>query len=224
MIEWVFLDFDNTLMRTEDMALPSLIERFNALYSQNLTLSEFKTHFHGQAREHLCDSLGKHFGIRVEFKDLYHNREAYIKEVMDRVKVEMAPNLLESLLPLKFKGIKFALVTNNPIDRAKSAMENASNGRGSELLSLFEPGALFEASDIQKPNPHVYLKALSQVGADPSRTIAVEDSLTGAKASLGAGLKTFGYTYYGEFGLGKKLHQIGVNKNFSDWADFPNLL
>ena len=62
---WLFLDFDNTLMGTEQYALPSLIERFNRLYQHELdhllTLQEFKAHFHGQSRETLCQ---KKHGIK----------------------------------------------------------------------------------------------------------------------------------------------------------------
>jgi len=56
--KWLFLDFDNTLMATEQYAVPSLIARFNDIYAKEigreLTLEEFKQNFHGQARENLC--------------------------------------------------------------------------------------------------------------------------------------------------------------------------
>lgn len=76
---WLLLDFDNCQMATEHLAVPSLIKRFNELYSshigQNLTFEEFKEHFHGQAREALCDNMSKYFGIKVDYAKFYESRE-----------------------------------------------------------------------------------------------------------------------------------------------------
>lgn len=48
------------------------------------------------------------------------------------------------------------------------------------------------AFDVEhaKPHPEVYLKAMTALGTDASRCVAVEDSVTGVRASLAAGLST----------------------------------
>jgi HAD superfamily hydrolase (TIGR01509 family) len=220
---WILLDFDNTLMHT-DMVLPSLIERFNTLYHNQiqtpLTLDIFLNNFQGQARESLCESMSKHFNISVSYEDLYKNREEYIQEFLKKNKVPMAPHLLEALKTLKIQGYKFAVVTNNPSSRAKCAMENSECGQGRELLGLIEN--IFEAGNMQKPDPWPYNQAINILGTSSDMCVAVEDSTTGARSAIAAGIKTYGYTYYGSHP--QALLDMGVTQTFDDWRDFPSLL
>ena len=44
--------------------------------------------------------------------------------------------------------------------------------------------------DHAKPHPEVYLKAMAGLRTDPTRCVAIEDSVTGVRASLAAGLST----------------------------------
>lgn len=224
---WLFLDFDNTLMGTEQYALPSLIERFNALYGKEidhfLTLDEFKCHFHGQAREMLCENLSHHFNIPVDYATLYDRREWRIMEHYQQIPegIPMAPGLIEMLSSLS-GSYQFALVSNNPIQRAFAAMRFAHNQEGHLLARLFETH-FFEAGNVQKPHPDVYLNAMQQVKADPKLSFAVEDSVTGAKAAIAAGLTTFGYTGFSDEpdAAKTKLLEIGCAATFHDWNNFP---
>lgn len=231
MIGWLFLDFDNTLMATEQYAVPSLISRFNTLHAaaagRELTLAEFKQYFHGQARETLCQNLSEHFGIAVDYQTLYEAREArmmqYLKEVPDGI--AMAPYLIETLTELNHQGAILSLVSNNPVQRALCAMRFASNQQGDSLAALLGT-RFFEAGEIQKPQPEVYLRAIQQVSADPRRSVAVEDSVTGAKAALAAGLTTFAFTGFAEQPneLAEKLISVGCKEAFNDWRQMPALL
>ncbi len=227
---WLFLDFDNTLMATEAHTLPSLIQRFNDLYGANikapLTPEIFKQNFHGQAREVLCANLSKFYSIPVDCAQLYENREWNMMRHYQSLPggVAMAENLLEVLQQLAAQNWRFAFVSNNPIQRAMAAMRFASNGRGAELAQLLAPN-FFEAGDIQKPKPDVYLRAIAQVGANPAASFAVEDSATGVTAATKAGLATFGYTGISDGdGLEQKLKAAGAIAVFNDWAQFPQLL
>ncbi|MBL8085449.1 MAG: HAD family phosphatase [Candidatus Obscuribacter sp.] len=230
---WLFLDFDNTMMATEHLALPSLIARFNELYEDQigrpLTEAEFHEHFHGQARQSLCLSMSKHFGIKVEGDLLYHQREWRMMQMLQQKGVDMAPDLLETLTLLQKSGVKLAFVSNNSIQRALAAMRYSTNGRGEELARLFGT-AYFEAGDVQKPAPDIYLRALKQLQADPQESYAVEDSVTGVKAAVAAGITTFAYTgFAGTINgctdeLEKKLMAAGARTCFAHWNDFPALL
>ena len=226
---WLLLDFDNCQMTTEHLAVPSLIERFNDLYGDKidhlLTLQEFKEHFHGQARESLCNNLSDHFGIPIDYPTLYEAREWRMMQHLKKTGVEMAAHLINTLSILELQGYKFALVSNNPIQRALTAMRFATNGQGEQLARFFGT-AFFEAGDIQKPKPDVYLRAMEQLDVSPQMCIAVEDSATGASAAVSAGIQTFGFT-----GLADdpqitvtKLKEKGVKTFFHDWTELPVLL
>ncbi len=103
--------------------------------------------------------------------------------------VEMADQLVETLEALQKVGFRFAFVSNNPIERGLAAMRYATNGKGDRLARFFGT-AFFEAGDIQKPKPDVYLRAMEQLDVSPQMCIAVEDSATGASAAVSAGTDT----------------------------------
>lgn len=227
--KWLLIDFDNTMMATEQYAVPSLIARFNELYAAQagraLTLAEFREHFHGQAREVLCESLSRHFGIPVDYPALYQDREWRMLQHLQGLDggVQMADGLIETLTALKAQGWGFAFVSNNPIQRALAAMRYAANGRGGELAALFGCH-FFEAGDVQKPRPDVYLRAMQQLGAAPAQCAAVEDSPSGAAAAVAAGLATYGFTGFGDDGAAAKLRAAGCRDIIDHWTALPALL
>lgn len=225
--KFLFLDFDNTMMATEQFAVPSLIARFNDLYGADLkeplTLEIFKKHFHGQARENLCANLGAYFGIDVDYPTLYRDREWHVMQHLQAVDggVPMAPHLIETLSDLVSHGAVLSFVSNNPIQRGLSAMRYADNGRGDELANLFGT-RFFEAGDVQKPKPDVYIRAMLQVGADPELSVAVEDSVTGVTAAVAAGLTVYGFTGFADERekSADKLMDAGAVQIFDDWGAF----
>ena len=133
MSKWLFLDFDNTLMATEQYALPSLIARFNDLYAEKigrqLTLEEFKTHFHGQARESLCENLSNYFKTLIDYPTLYEAREWRMMQHFQQLEggIPIAQDLVKTLIALVSQGYKLAIVTNSPLQRIFAAMRCAHN-------------------------------------------------------------------------------------------------
>lgn len=62
------------------------------------------------------------------------------------------------------------------------------------LIDFFAPG-VFSVTQVKrgKPAPDVFLYAASQMGADPSRCIVVEDSVAGVTAGRRAGMEVIGF-------------------------------
>ena len=227
---WLFLDFDNTMMATEQYALPSLIARFNELYADQLsapmTYQDFKDHFHGQARESLCENMSKHYGITVDYPTLYDSREWRVMQHLQKVEggIPMAPGLIEALTEVQKQNIDFAFVSNNPVQRGLTSMRFADNGRGRELAKFFTCN-YFEAGDIQKPKPDVYLRAMEQLHTSTQYCFAVEDSPSGAASAVAAGIPTFAYTGYADnpTEMKQKLMDKGCIASFHHWDEFPIL-
>lgn len=225
---WLIVDFDNTLMGTEALAMPSLIARFNHLYVEQIghavTMDEFFEHFQGMAREALCAAMSRHYKIDVSYPLLFAKREESVTAYFREVGVPMAPHLIKAFTELKDRGVKFAFASNNMIQRCLSAMRFASNGRGEELAAFFGTH-YFEAGNVQKPDPDVYLRAINFCGTTAENAAAVEDSPTGAKAAIAAGLKTFGFVGYAEHPEKRtqELLALGCVACFKDWAEFPAL-
>ena len=62
------------------------------------------------------------------------------------------------------------------------------------LIDLFEPH-LFSAEQVDrgKPAPDLFLHAAAAMGADPARTLVIEDSPSGVAAGVAAGMTVLGF-------------------------------
>jgi HAD superfamily hydrolase (TIGR01509 family) len=220
---FLLVDFDNTVMATEGLVLPSLVERFNILYGHlvpaPLTVEAFLEHFHGKARQSLCEALSKHFAIHVDCERLYEDREIYALNELKKTGVEMAHDVVEVLRELQQK-YSLALVTNSPLHRVLSAMRYATNGRGAELAACFGVN-FFEAFALPKPDPWVYLNALQLLDAPVQSSFAIEDSSTGVRSSTGAGLRTIGFVGFSQHPdqLALTLRNEGAVACFRSWRE-----
>jgi len=81
------------------------------------------------------------------------------------------------------------VASNGPMAKMKHTLGLAN------LLDHFE-GRIFSAYDVGvwKPDPGLFLHAARTLGAERSRCIVVEDSLSGIRAANAAGMRVLGYT------------------------------
>ncbi len=86
------------------------------------------------------------------------------------------------------RGLKRAVVTNAP--RANAEKVLAALGIAQRLPILVIGGELARS----KPDPLPYLTALERTGAGAAHSVAFEDSLSGVRASVAAGLAVVGMT------------------------------
>ncbi|HWH15944.1 MAG TPA: HAD-IA family hydrolase [Miltoncostaeaceae bacterium] len=95
---------------------------------------------------------------------------------------------LAALLPL-------ALVSSSALARLDACL------RATELATLFPGTVRFSAEDslpvpASKPDPAVYRHAVARLGAAAADALAVEDSVTGARSAVGAGIPTVGLVQF----------------------------
>ena len=92
-----------------------------------------------------------------------------------------------------------------------------------DLLGHFE-GRIFSAYDVGvwKPDPGLFLHVARTFGAEPSRCIVVEDSLSGIRAANAAGMRVLGYTA----GDGHAMSELGTEcaELFHSMEALPALL
>ncbi len=94
-----------------------------------------------------------------------------------------APDLVGDLLRA---GVPIGLASNSPHAVLGSSLRRAG------FHDVF--GAVVSAQDVPagKPAPDVYLEACRRLGADPGRSVALEDSPTGVAAARAAGMFVIG--------------------------------
>lgn len=90
------------------------------------------------------------------------------------------------------------------------------------LAPLFA-GRIFTADDVAhpKPAPDLFLHAAARLGAEPARTVVVEDTPTGIRAARAAGMRAIGFA-----GLTppQRLHDAGADPLFLSMAELSHWL
>lgn len=92
------------------------------------------------------------------------------------------------------------------------------------LLELFHPH-VFSAELVArgKPEPDLFLHAAEVMGAEPSRTVVIEDSVNGVIAGKAAGMRVIGFTGGGHCleGHGDLLFESGADVILDSLLDIP---
>ena len=180
-------------------------------------------------------------GIRMTPEEVWH---AFVGNSRDRC-IEMAGEMRGEPLPEGFAemwddALHAALdIEARPVEGIPELLRSlpvpycvASNGepmhmqRGLTAAGLmpFVQGRLFSAAEVAhpKPAPDVYLHAASAMGVAPDRCAVVEDTPTGARAGLAAGMRVFGYVG-SPMNLRAQLERLGATP-FTHMRELPALL
>lgn len=221
-IKEVFFDWDGTFADTEAISI-SLTRRVlsdcaNAVFGQPM-----------QAQLDGIDMRGKDFGqIARQFQDAVNaglqGAAPFVIDIEDLrtnklrpaarealLEAQLAPGIAETVGALQQDlGAGVAVVSNSPRLRIQPLLEkHAFDARipKQRVFSAFEdtPGKL-------KENPDIYLLAAKTLGITPEQAAAVEDSLTGMRAAVSAGIGLrVGYTGLAERALVEELRQALLN-------------
>jgi HAD superfamily hydrolase (TIGR01509 family) len=111
------------------------------------------------------------------------------KRAIERLSVEAkaTEGTPEVLSYLRDDGFEYALVSNSSLQRLSACLTSAA------LTDYFPTEQIFSAHDSlpvarPKPLPDIYLHAARCLDADVSDCVAVEDSLSGVRAAVAAGI------------------------------------
>lgn len=115
----------------------------------------------------------------MEFREkLMANLDAYIAANG----VELKYGVKETLAYLKDKGIKIGLATSTIRERAIGYLT------AHDIYKYFDKLVFGNMVEHGKPAPDIYLKACEELGVEPAKAVAVEDSINGIKSAGVAGL------------------------------------
>jgi beta-phosphoglucomutase-like phosphatase (HAD superfamily) len=101
------------------------------------------------------------------------------------------------------------------------------------LSDTFLPEDVFSAEDsmptpIGKPDPAIYLHAMKTLGVTPGESIAIEDSSTGVKSAVAAGLRTIGIVAFvapdEQEQRIRELAEAGAELVVQTWAELGGVL
>lgn len=107
---------------------------------------------------------------------------------------DIMPGLVDFVRLLKANGIRCAVASASSSSHLVAARFGLYN-----LFDVFVDGTAGRAA---KPDPDIYLYTASRLGVEPKACVVFEDSISGVKGALAAGM-----------------HCIGIQTNFTDKAD-----
>lgn len=178
----VIFDCDGVLVDSEPIANRVLAERLTAA-GLPLSPDEVMRRFLGRTKagclELAAELLARPLPARfVEEWDavLFSTLAAEVKAI------EGIAGLLAGL------DLPYCVASNSTPQRMQLTL------RATGLLPLFE-GRMFTAAEVAKPKPapDLFLHAARAMGGDPPRCAVIEDTPTGARAGVAAGMTVFGY-------------------------------
>jgi HAD superfamily hydrolase (TIGR01509 family) len=175
--EAVLWDMDGTLVDTEPYWIESefeLVEKYGGQWSTEHALNLVGSDLIDSGRY-----IREHGGIDLEPAEIV---EELLDRVVERVerRVPWQPGALELLADLRANGVRCALVTMSYRRFVAPILAGLPEG-------TFEAVVTGDAVSRGKPHPEPYQTAAALLGVDPARTLAIEDSNTGARSAESAG-------------------------------------
>lgn len=176
----VYWDMDGTLIDSEPLHDEALV---SAMRSVGIAPPpDLHERVLGIAAWPVYEMMRDEFGLKLPYDDWIRRKYSYYLEHAPRLKPR--PGAVEIFRDLQRLGVAQAIVSNS--DR----LIVDANLRA---VGIVEPGfKTVSRNDVAegKPHPEPFLRAAWLTGVDPADTVVMEDSSTGSRAGLAAGMRT----------------------------------
>jgi HAD superfamily hydrolase (TIGR01509 family) len=212
MIKHILFDCDGVLVDTEIKAAHVMVDAMQ-LKGANISVEHYLHHLTGSTFSEILDSyFGSSFN-GIEKKKFINGLEKKI--VKDAEAIAGVSKLLESI------SLPKSIVSNSEIWQVKEEIERT-------LISQHFTGRIFSSELVEnpKPAPDVYNLAIKELGLKRNEILVIEDSTTGAKAALAAGLKVIGFSGASHIlpGHNERLMALGVSEVASGMEELAVIL
>jgi len=196
MIKAIIFDLDGTLVQTEILKAQSygraLEQLSNGRVNEGKVVNSFKE-LVGLSRNEVAKKLIEQYGDNI-VRDYIKSENESLRELLIEHRLNIYHNMISDpeillkyscryniklLNTVREKGYKTGLATMSNYEQVK------------KVLKIIEP-----RDDVNnaKPDPEIYLKMLEKLKVDKKEAIIIEDSVSGIKAALAAGIIVFAVT------------------------------
>lgn len=208
--ELVIFDCDGVLVDSERISNQVFADMLNEL-GIPATLDYMFEHFVGHSMNYCMELVARLLGHRppADFVDRYRERvnTAFASKLEAVHGIEAA---LEQI------DLPTCVASSGDHDKMRTTLGITG------LLSRFER-RIFSVTEVarSKPWPDIFLHAANMNGVQPSRCVVVEDSPTGVKAAVAAGMTVLGYA---ALTPASRLLDAGAHRVFTSMAELPVLI
>lgn len=187
MYDCIVFDFDGLILDTETPLFLAWERTFRHFGLTPIDLDEWTQslglHDDDPAMLNPMERLVAALGRELDDDEVQRVRRSYRDDLLDRQAV--LPGVEPLLDQAEDRGIPVAIASSSP----SSWIERHLGARG--LLERFPVLSCAGDGIPGKPDPAVYLLACEALGAEPRRSLALEDSPNGTTAAKAAGMTCF---------------------------------
>jgi beta-phosphoglucomutase len=181
----ILFDFDGVVINSEPLhakAKQIVLERFNISYPQTI-FDDYK----GKTDKVFFDYVSYTLDKQRQSSDFYQNvKKLIFEEIIDELK--LLDGFLLFLKKVKGRGIMTALVSSTSL-YSLALVDKKYNISGKFDIVITEVD-----TELHKPYPDPYLKALEKLPASAESSIVIEDSPNGIISAKKAGLFVYALT------------------------------
>lgn len=201
-----FFDLDGTLANTDPIHFLTWQE---LLRNYDLEIDEafYKSRISGRLNPVIVQDILPHLTLS-EGKQVADEKEAHFRRLA--TELQSLPGLSDVLAWTETCRLQRALVTNAPRENAEFMLEVLG------LIQTFPLVILAEDAPAGKPDPAPYLLALKRLGVKPDEALAFEDSPSGIRSAVAAGIYTIGVA---STHPPQNLYDAGATMVISDFTD-----
>lgn len=208
MLAAILFDLDGTLVNTDPLHYKAWQEILRD-YRLNIDEAFYTRRISGRLNSVIIQDILPHLSLE-EGQQLAEEKEARFRELAPELKP--LAGVSDILAWTEECGLKRAVVTNAPRKNAHFMLKVLG------LTDAFATLVLAEEAVAGKPDPAPYQLALSHLGIAPESAIAFEDSPSGIRSSVGAGISTIGISSTHD---PKHLCEVGAEMAVPDFTASP---
>ena len=203
----VFWDCDGTLVDSELLAMPAAVDTLIAYFDDPETFDPF-------VREvRIRSGAGMHFGQMFDqWWDEYRpgtplDPEARVEQTAAEKRnvlraleaVEPIRGVLDALHLAERYGFTNHVVTSSALDRVLQCLDTTDLRQyfqhpvGSTVNERIYSATTTLDPPQPKPDPAIYFHALNAAGIGPEDAVAIEDSVSGVRSAVAAGIRVVGF-------------------------------
>ncbi|MGB3509457.1 MAG: HAD-IA family hydrolase [Microcoleaceae cyanobacterium] len=206
MLKAILFDLDGTLANTDPLHYETWKDILN---HQGVTIdhSSYKLHISGKTNPVIIQDLLPHLSV-AEAEKLAIYKEARFREIA--FNLQPLTGLWEFIQWIEKQKLQKAVVTNAPRENVEFMLNVL------QLADIFELIILAGEMTVGKPDPAPYKLSLEKLGISATEAIAFEDSTSGIKSAVGAGIYTVGVASTHE---PESLLEVGASIVINDFSD-----
>ena len=206
MLKAVLFDLDGTLANSDPLHFKIWQE---ILEKQGIEMDHaaYKAKISGRHNPEIIQAFFPDYSV-AESEELAEFKEEEFRQ--RATQLQPLTGVMDMINWVENQQLKKAVVTNAPKKNAYFMLDAL------KLTQRFPLVVLGEEMTVGKPDPECYQFCLQQLGVEPAEAIVFEDSPSGIRSAIAAGIETIGVASTHE---PEALKQLGVSLVIKDFTD-----